>query len=64
MRSRGCCAPPSASTGSATQAARDRLRDQVPDADAEDLLLLDDLLGIGDPVCSAPRSIRMLAGVG
>ncbi len=30
-------------------AARDRLRDRIGDADPEDLLLLDDLLGIGDP---------------
>ena len=31
------------------QAARDRVRAQVPDADPEDLLLFDDLLGIADP---------------
>jgi class 3 adenylate cyclase len=31
------------------QAARDRAREQVPDADPQDLLLLDDLLGIADP---------------
>jgi adenylate cyclase len=31
------------------QAARDRLRVQLPGADHEDLLLLDDLLAIGDP---------------
>ncbi len=30
------------------QAARARIRDQVPDADPEDVLLLDDLLGIAD----------------
>ena len=30
-------------------AARARMRAQVPDADPEDLLLLDDLLGIRDP---------------
>ena len=35
--------------GLGAQAARDRLRDRVSDADPEDLLLLDDLLGIGDP---------------
>jgi class 3 adenylate cyclase len=34
--------------GLGAQAARDRLRDRVSDADSEDLLLLDDLLGIGD----------------
>ena len=33
------------------QAARDRVRDRVPDADPEDLLLFDDLLGIADPEC-------------
>ena len=37
------------------QAARDRLRDRVPDADPEDLLLLDDLLGIADPDAVLPR---------
>ena len=31
------------------QAARDRVRDQVPDADTEDMVLFDDLLGIADP---------------
>ena len=31
------------------QVARDRVRDRVPDADPEDLLLFDDLLGIADP---------------
>ena len=31
------------------QAARDRVRDRIPDADPEDLLLFDDLLGIADP---------------
>ena len=35
------------------QAARDRVRDRVPDADPEDLLLLDDLLGIADPDAAA-----------
>ncbi len=37
------------------QAGRDRVRDRVPDADPEDLLLLDDLLGIADPEVSLPR---------
>jgi hypothetical protein len=37
------------------QAARDRLRDRVSDADPEDLLLLDDLLGIADPKTSLPQ---------
>ena len=47
------------------QAARDRVRDRVPDADPEDLLLFDDLLGIADPeCCPCRRSIRMLVGGG
>ena len=37
------------------QAARDRVRSRVPDADSEDLLLFDDLLGIADPEISLPR---------
>ena len=36
------------------EAARARVREQVPDADAEDLLLLDDLLGIADPEVALP----------
>ncbi len=36
------------------QTARDRVRDRVPDADPEDLLLLHDLLGIADPNASLP----------
>jgi class 3 adenylate cyclase len=36
------------------QTARDRVRDRVPDADPEDLLLLDDLLGIADPNAALP----------
>jgi class 3 adenylate cyclase len=35
-------------------AARDRLRSRVPDADPEDLLLVDDLLGIADPDVALP----------
>jgi adenylate cyclase len=35
-------------------AARAAIRAQVPDADPEDLLLLDDLLGIADPVVALP----------
>ena len=47
------------------QAARDRVRDRVPDADPEDLLLFDDLLGIADPDAAAyRRSIRMRVGGG
>ena len=36
------------------QTARDRVRDRVPDGDPEDLLLLDDLLGIADPNALLP----------
>ena len=35
--------------------ARDRVRDRVPDADPEDLLLLHDLLGIADPDVELPK---------
>ena len=35
-------------------AARLRVREQVPDADPQDVLLLDDLLGIADPEVSLP----------
>uniref|UniRef100_UPI003F979FC8 ATP-binding protein n=1 Tax=Mycobacterium sp. TaxID=1785 RepID=UPI003F979FC8 len=37
------------------QTARDRVRDRVPDADPEDLLLFDDLLGIADPDVKLPK---------
>jgi hypothetical protein len=37
------------------QSARDRVRDRVPDADPEDLLLLHDLLGIADPEVELPK---------
>ena len=36
------------------QTARDRVRDRVPDADPEDLLLLHDLLSIADPNVPSP----------
>jgi class 3 adenylate cyclase len=36
-------------------AARTRLRGQTPDADPQDLLLLDDLLGIADPEVPLPQ---------
>src|ERR1700731_5502891 len=36
------------------QAARTRVRDQIPGADPEDVLLLDDLLGIADPSTAIP----------
>jgi class 3 adenylate cyclase len=47
-----------AATGAAGldgDAARARVRDQVPEADPEDLLLLDDLLGIADPDVALPQ---------
>jgi len=37
------------------QAARTRLRERFPDADPEDMLLLDDLLGIADPDVELPK---------
>jgi class 3 adenylate cyclase len=37
------------------QTARDRVRNLVPDADPEDLLLLHDLLGIADPEVELPK---------
>src|SRR5271156_2318939 len=37
-----------------SQAARDRVRDRLPDADPEDLALFDDLLGIADPNAPLP----------
>jgi class 3 adenylate cyclase len=37
------------------QTARDRVRDRIPDADPEDLLLLHDLLGIADPEVALPK---------
>ncbi|MGA7052810.1 MAG: adenylate/guanylate cyclase domain-containing protein [Mycobacterium sp.] len=36
-------------------AARDRVRTRVPDADPEDMLLVDDLLGIADPEVELPK---------
>jgi class 3 adenylate cyclase len=41
--------------GLGAQAARDQLRDRVSDAGSEDLLLLDDLLGIRDSDAVLPR---------
>src|SRR6185295_10484160 len=35
--------------------ARAQLRAQLPDADHDDLLLLDDLLGVADPTMTLPR---------
>ena len=37
------------------EAARTRVREQVPDADPQDLLLFDDLLGIADPEVPLPQ---------
>ena len=37
------------------EAARARVRERVPDADPQDLLLLDDLLGIADPEVPLPQ---------
>ena len=37
------------------QTARDRVRNRVPDADPEDVRLLDDLLGIADPDVALPK---------
>ena len=42
-------------TGLDDVAARARLRTELPDADPDDLLLLDDLLGITDPDVTLPR---------
>jgi class 3 adenylate cyclase len=36
------------------QTARDRVRDGIPEADTEDVLLIDDLLGIADPNAPLP----------
>jgi class 3 adenylate cyclase len=38
-----------------SEAARARLREWIPDADEQDLLLLDDLLGIADPDVPLPQ---------
>src|SRR6476661_4777273 len=38
-----------------SKAARDRVREQLGNADPQDVLLLDDLLGIADPEVSAPQ---------
>lgn len=41
--------------GLSAQAGRDHLRDAMPAADRDDLLLLDDLLGIADPAVRVPQ---------
>jgi adenylate cyclase len=43
------------STGLDGVDARAQVRSRFPDADADDLLLLDDLLGIGDPAAALPQ---------
>ena len=55
MPSRGCLRAATGVDGLDAQAARDRVRDRVADADPEDLLLFDDLLGIADPDAVLPR---------
>ena len=52
---RGCCARAAGWLTSTATAARARLREHVPDADPQDLLLLDDLLGIADPEVALPQ---------
>ena len=46
------------------QAGRARVRARMPDADPEDLLLLDDLLGIGVPDAVPPTSPPMRVDAG
>ena len=46
-------------TGLEAGDARARVRDQISDADDQDLLLLDDLLGIADPEATFSPMIRM-----
>ena len=54
MPSRGCLRAATGVEGLDGQDARDRVRDRISDADPEDLLLFDDLLGIADPDVSLP----------
>jgi hypothetical protein len=46
------------------EAARTKVRKLMPGADAQDVLLLDDLLGISDPEVPLHPSIRMRGGGG
>ena len=55
MSWRGCCGAATGVRGLDGPAARDRVRARVPDADPEDLLLFDDLLGIADPEVELPK---------
>jgi predicted ATPase len=41
------------------QTARDRVRSRVPDADPEDVVLFDDLLGIADPDTALPAILEI-----
>jgi len=50
-----CCACATGVAALDGGAARARVREQVPDADPQDLLLLDDLLGIADPDVALPQ---------
>ena len=52
---RGCCGRAAGVADLDGEAARAGLRAQVPDADPQDLLLLDDLLGIADPEVALPH---------
>ncbi len=51
----GSCGWRSELRGLDTRVARDGLRDRISDADPEDLLLFDDLLGITDPDVELPK---------
>ena len=51
----GCCARAPGVADLDGEGARARLREQLPDADEQDLLLLDDLLGIADPGMPLPQ---------
>jgi hypothetical protein len=51
----GCCVRPLASVIWTVRRARARIRAQAPDADPEDLVLFDDLLGIGDREVELPK---------
>ena len=51
----GCCGPPPACGVWTARAARAQVRARTPDADPEDLLLFEDLLGIADPDIELPK---------
>ncbi len=52
---RVCCARPAGSAVSTITTARAQVREQFPDADPQDLVLLDDLLGIAEPGVELPK---------